>query len=651
MIVESKIKEAIRANEITKILLIDDAYDPPEIEKVEGSLLGYLDSGEGRKICESMNVNDSDRIAAISALENGELDKEELLRIYNCLYESFTKDMDGRFDPEGKFRERKEADLTALSALYELLWKCANKKSIHTAGIVGGLETYKKLKPQIIFLDYYLSDDVQPTGKVSDYRKQRARNDSLNLLKNVVDCSQAGNIPAVILMSSRDIREYVVVRYRRQVQENSLMAVRFRFLRKVQVKHEAGKLAIDHDAADAILDIFQGFKFGKSIQEALEEWRIGTEEAISSFLKEIGDIQMKEFAYLLRFRLRHEEQALSEYLEWLFGECLTSIIGEKVDWNHDSFQFLDGEDLFEREFEGGFSGPTRQIANFFHRARFGSRVNTRRGKFQMGDLYGDPDEGSVRAIITPDCDLVRRNKKKKMNAKNILTMRADVKRFNSNDVSADNFILLNEKPYSLQWKPKDLMTYKVPTDEKQEFDAGNLVGTLRPLYAQEMQRRVLTDLSRVGVPVAPAIGFNAKVSVWMRKNDGCMKRVSDEFRSSRLATLIPPRDGEKEMGFHVLLYRPLALELTQYLASIDPDSVRKEDKSHLISMRNKQGKNDLFRALISEGRTGQKEKANIGFFMNDKPKQCDKSPFLQIVVEISEDESAELKIVDPISDE
>lgn len=649
MATEKRIIDAFRANDITKVLLIDDAYDAPDLADInQGVLQQYLDSEEGVASCLEIGLMEQQVEAAAVALQEGELEDEALDQVFRSLYEKYSQTRVAKFDPGGEFDLRKGPALNALTALQALLGKCMSADGVHVAGLNGGEDAYDAVRPQVIFLDYYLDDDVPAAGDAGEYEKRRGRRASLNLLGRIVGTTPMGEIPAVILMSSRDIREHNVDQYRKTVEHNPLIAVRFRFLKKGEVRKEDGGLVIGHAAADALLDTSQGFLFGKAVQEALDQWRTGAENAITTFLKEVGDLQMKDFAYLLRFRLREEGQSLSEYLEWFFGECLTAIISEEVNWGHASFRSLDGEHRLEKDVEGAFEGPTLQIATFFHRARFGGRIVERDGIYQMGDLYGRPEDGEVRAVITPDCDLVVRKGKTK--AANVLTMGAEVQKFGKNGVSADNFILVDNVPYSLRWRPKDLALFPIATNEAEgpAYGAGELLATLRPLYAQEMQRQALTDLSRIGVPVAPAMGINARVTVWMRKN-GEFQNLGIGSEKSRLATVIPPRAGEAGEGYYVLLRRRFVNELIEYLGTVSNADFDEEDREDLVRVQGTEGAEGLYRALVSSGgRTRRPAKSGVGFVLGEGPNRKKGGPWLQIVVNLSEEEMSELRISDPL---
>ena len=223
--------------------------------------------------------------------------------------------------------------------------------------------------------------------------------------------------------------------------------------------------------------------------------------------------------------------------------------------------------------------------------------------------------------------------------------------FDKDGSSADDFFFREKTPYSLRWNPKDLETF--PINGKESLgETGKLkfVGTLRPLYAQEMQRRALTDLSRVGLPVAPALGINATVTAWIRT-----KNADDPFRpiqveSTTLATIIPSRAGQKE-GHRVLLRRRFFNELIDQLHQIDLDDLKEDDAEFLRDIRKEGGTDKLYDGFLrTGGLTKAKGKLGTGLRLGDRPDSRQDAPWLQIVLRVSDELMEELRTIDPLVD-
>src|SRR3546814_5912682 len=83
------------------------------------------------------------------------------------------------------------------------------------------------------------------------------------------------------------------------------------------------------------------------------------------------------------------------------------------------------------------------------------------------------------------------------------------------DWSSD--VCSSDLPRSLKWNAKDIRScpFDGPGSLKDEA-AFTYYGTFRPIYAQEVQRQALTDLSRVGLAVSPVMGVDAKVTAHLR---------------------------------------------------------------------------------------------------------------------------------------
>ena len=642
---EKRIVEAFKFNGITKILLIDDAYDSPQInETIIGTLLDFFESTTGRAVCVDLGIDNDVLGAANVAAHEGDAHNESLQTVYRTLYDKYARTQEKRYEPDEYFHEVKGAALAALGPLSKFLKKCSD--AVEMAGLGNGMECYRRFRPHVLFLDYYLDDQVLPTGNVNKHTMANARKASLSLLKQVIYRADVQELPAVVLMSSRLVDD--VDEYRHAAGGELIMSLRFGFLRKNLMSHQGGDIAIGQEASEVLLDTSQGYLFGTVLQQALSRWKVGAESALKDLLKEVGDLHIKDFAYLLRFRLREEGQPLSEYVEWLFGECLTDLIDERTDWEHESFLRLDGNERLEEKIEGAFEGPSDKIAGFLQRVKVRKRRSSEDRGYQLGDLYAQPRGSDIRVVITPDCDLVVRNGRTKVES--VLTMGGTLHTFDEDGAAADDFIRRGKKTYCVRWNPKDLQTYPIKgEDALSRTDKLKYLGTLRPMYAQEMQRKALTNLSRVGLPVTPAFGINATATAWIRKTD-----ASDPFKQINMhspiqATIIPARTEQQRDGHSVLLHRRSVNELIERLNEIDPNEMKKDDARLLKKIRKDGGTDKIYKGFLKEG--GFTKAGGIfgtGFVLGDKPETKEDAPWLQIVLKVSGETMKELQIIDPL---
>ena len=633
-----RISEAFQRNHIERVLIVDDAYDPPPIdEATTAALADILTGGVESNVRSAIEIERQILEVAQEAAITGDIDSEALDEAYRELYHQFTVTRDSDIDPEGRFQARKGRALDELSPLSRLLQECGDQMDVHTAGLSDASNVYRNLRPQIVFLDYYLDASLDDTGYRDATALASARRSSLNILQELIGDASADDIPAVVLISSQEISD--IDEYRHSVRGRAMMALRFGFLQKRTIRSSGIELEVDHMAADALLDTSQGYLLGKAVQAALHKWKIGADTALEKFVNEIDDLHTKDFAYLLRFRLRDEAQPLDEYLLWLFGESFAGLIEESFDY-HDSFRNLDPET--DTYVEGAIEGRTQTIAKMFHRARVDiDRIRSWRDH-RLGDLFVSLHEHRVVVVITPDCDLVRRNSPPK--AKRVLTMGGTLYRFDQTESAADDLLIIHDQAYSVLWDPKDLQTFPINGDgglrQSHEF-----IGTLRPLYAQDTQRRALTDLSRVGLPVAPALGIHATARVWIRKRGGDYHEIVMEHS---MTTVVPER-ASKPGGHRVLTTRSFVHELLDELDALSDDELNNKDKSSLQNLLAHEGGNKAYDALLRDGtRLNSKAFLGIGVFVGSEPRSHDGAPWLQILIDISSDTFTDFRVADPL---
>ncbi len=122
---EKRIIEAFKSNEITKILLIDDAYDPPEFsEEAAVALDDFFLEEDNRKVCLELGIEQNILDAAIESARRADTESEELETVYRTLYTKFTQTREKKIDPGEHFESVKGVSLDALNPLYILLRKC-----------------------------------------------------------------------------------------------------------------------------------------------------------------------------------------------------------------------------------------------------------------------------------------------------------------------------------------------------------------------------------------------------------------------------------------------------------------------------------------------------------------------------------------------
>jgi hypothetical protein len=569
-----RILEAMKGSGIKRVAFVDDAFDPPEIPKdQEGPLLDFLQAQNATDIRESAGIEATDWHAAIADLGNGT--DESLRLVLRKLYEAYLRNFEGKFDPMGQFVVHKGGALNPVRPLLTLIRQADPEITVTLYGKEMDAVD-KDFGPNVVFVDLFLDPGISPDDLPKPAEAQSAVEASIARIKPLLTLK-----PSVILMSSHSGTAQEKG-YRKAIgREDRVLASRFRFVDKRKFEEAGATIKVDPDAGDVLLDLFKTYKFGRGLHSTLNAWVKSAKEAVTQLEDEIDGLDLADLAYLVRFRLAKEGQSLPDYLEWLLGECLVDQVGRQLDVVLPAAESADlGEDEAKRV-ENAFAGPTERVAALYHRVRVENKRARQREHFRLGDLYvrkrGQGAEDLV-VLMTPDCDLVRRPGEAKPAAHAALTLQGSLQDFNAPSTSVGDFILIEEKPRNIKWNYRIVET--MPFDgvmahpgqdgevkrSEDDCDQYRYIGALRPLYAQEIQANLLTNLGRVGVAVAPALAFDGQVKFVYFLKSG--KAVTPEIACTATpAYVVSPRQPSQKPT--IVFTRPFVRGLIKALEVID----------------------------------------------------------------------------------
>ena len=635
-----QIIETFKASAVDRILVIDDAYDPPEFDaRFGGALLEVLSAEDLRERVSRDVICDEAVNGAIGALNENELDDSAVRAATAALFGVFVETRDGTIDPAGHFDAAKGSALEALDPLLELLQRCGDDSSIVKVGLREAEDSAKRLEPDVIFMDFYLSPTERTTRDLSDSQWAGDRNRSIRLLKSIL-AALGENVPAVVLMSSEDVADRKDAYLSRL--EDRVMALRFGFLLKGWVRGRGCGLMASGDAADVLMDTSGSFDFGRALESTLKGWKVGAEKALQQLYSELREFDVKDFAYLLRFRLYDEGEPFADYLEWFLGESLRAIVDDEVDWRTDEFSKLNDRTLTQ-PIEGAHPRPSTRLARFFDRTRFNRRVTRPRWRFALGDLFVSSNFRRARMVVSPDCDLVSRNGGHA--AKRVLTIGGTVRGLHEDHALAGELIYHNS-PKAIKWNYKDLMTHEFGEWSHLEVDGSQYAyfATMRPMDAQKIQKAVLADLSRVGLAVPPTVDVGAPVKVFLKRKVGNQGKVEElgGFGEEARAQVLMPRGG-KELRRRILFPARFFRELFARLSELGEEDLLDDHRSYwqqLVGNQDKVREGMLRNGLELPGEDEFKVVTSIG-----KPK---KKGWLEIVVDVSEDVLIDYYGTDPL---
>lgn len=552
----TQIIDSFKASVVERILVVDDAYDPPALsEEYLGHLLEVLQLPELRDHVTEESLGVEDLQSAIDALLEGEVDRDEIGDATSVLFDAYIHGRAAEIDPGGQFARLKDSSLEALDPLLELLERCGDRLCIRRVGKEAALRVCRELRPDVVLMDFFMSPRDRTTGASTRQEELSDRRVSIDLLKSILQVD-GGVTPAVILMSSEDVQGRAQ-RYRSSL-EGKVTALRFGFLNKNWIRQSCDGLIAGGDAADVLIETSGSFEFGRTLEAALRRWKCGAEMGLKELYQELRNLDVKDFAYLLRFRLYEEGEPFADYLEWFLGESLRAVVDNRVEWNTEEFLRLNERELTEK-IEGAHPVPSSRIAQFFDRMRFNSRQNRKRVRFCLGDLFVASDNKSVRMVITPDCE-----------------------RGLGDEKALAGGLIFYGAPKALTWELKDVAAHDF--EDMSKLQVGETVysyhATMRALAAQAIQKEVLGDLARVGSVVPPTVDVGAPVKVYLKrkvKNESQMIELDDLEEAH--AQVFMPRGGSDKKT-RVLFTSRFVRTLAARLEEIDDSDLFPPDRGH-----------------------------------------------------------------------
>lgn len=631
----TQIVESFKASVVERILVVDDAYDPPDLsEESQGQLLEILQREDLRDHVREEWLDDEELEVATNALVHDDFDHEAVDKAISALFRAYVDERATAVDPNGAFDGLKGSVLEALEPLLELLGRC-DQLDIQRAGKSTAIEVYKQLRPAVILMDFFLSPPEQSDRKADADRKR-----SIESLKSILEADPDAT-PAVILMSSEDVKGRAQ-RYRRRL-EGRVTALRFGFLNKKWIRGRGDALEASGDAADVLMDTAGGFEFGRTLEAAMRQWKEGAHEGLKQLYEDLREFEAKDFAYLLRFRLYEEGEPFADYLEWFLGESLRAIVDDQVKWNTDEFSQLNDKRLTEA-IEGAHPVPSPRIAEFFHRMRFNSRENRARKRFALGDLFIASNNRNVRMLITPDCDMVVRSGHRE--ASRLLSVGGTIRGLGDVHASAGDLILRGT-PKEINWKFKDVMTHEFGDDLSVLLVDGtkySYFASLRGMPAQTIQKRVLADLSRVGWAVPPTVDVSAPVKVYVKKFADNQAQVVelDGFEAEHAQVFLPRGGADKWL--RVLFTGSFVRDLVARVEEMDENELLLADRQHRKDWIDNSTK---VRSVMLQDGLELSGKWNYGMAASVGPKRG--KNWLEVVVDVSDEALLQLNTADPLA--
>lgn len=562
----NELREILNKNDVKRIAIVDDAYDPLDLSALEAAgkrqvRNAIVDMVERRDDDAAVD-GDADALAALEGASGGEAaevakkldDDATLTTLWNAFIGSdpdtpFADLLRPMFGAEGVDRAAKLRPLRRLKAIIEDKTDAAiSEFGSDTAGAdVADFD--------MVFLDYYLSGAVPAVVGVGVKKKDKddARDKSVRFLKGLIE--KADRIPLVMLISSAATAADLP-KFR---QDTAMLASKLSFLPK--------EFAIkDPTRAQHVIMALAKFR-GESdaLWKLVETWQGVVAEAATEVLLSLRELDVMDFSYIQEFRLAEEKTPLAQYLIWLLGGKLTDQV-EQLMHNRKA------EDLVRTvtlpQAVPGRVGPTAAITGLYSAAttsRLMVTNDTFKPKTWSGYIYIDTASYNkifgkdlkvrrraknlpqVLAVLTPACDLVP-GRAKDDKLKTVTLIGGSLIPLDEAANPSNHLIMLNDKPFLIEWNTKWPVTMTVEAMATENLGGRyQWVGRLREMYHADLQQKLMADVGRVGLPVAPPMSELVGVRVLARTAGGPngWTQVVEHDAKDRAAWTFPASKGKR----------------------------------------------------------------------------------------------------------
>lgn len=539
MAYHKELRETLTANGVARIAIVDDAYDPLDLSSLEAAgkreVRAAITDLVDRRDDEAAEPGDAEALEAIAAASGtgaedvgASLDDAAMLQALWTAFIAAEPDaplaalLRPLFGTAGVDRAAKLRPLRKLKAIIEEGTEATiTEFGSDTAG--ADVADY-----DMVFLDYYLSGAVPAVVGPGVKKKDRedARDKSVRFLKQLIESAE--RIPLVMLISSA-ATAHDLPRFRA---DTAMLASKLSFLPKeIAVKDPAR-------AQHKIMTLARFRGESDALWKLMEMWQKVVAEASSEVLLSLRELDVMDFSYIQEFRLADEKTPFAQYLIWLLGGKLTDEVEQMM-------RAKEADKLVKSvvlpQAIPGRVGPTAAITGLYSAATT-SRLKVENDSFKpktwsgyiyidtasYNRIYGEKlavrrrakNLPQVLAVLTPACDLVPgRSSQDKL--KTVTMIGGSLVSLEESANPSNHLIMLNNKPYIVDWNTKWPVTMTVEAMATENLGGRyQWVGRLREMYHADLQQKLMADVGRVGLPVAPPMSEPVGVRVLARTGGG-----------------------------------------------------------------------------------------------------------------------------------
>ncbi len=508
---EHPLAKRLRQAGITKVAIIDDAYDAPTVGIFDG---GEIDDFWGKI------ERDPDMLKELQDFKSDIQDSEDIDdEVINSLWNT-RKNLKKLSEPC-----KKNLFVNRLQMLNDVDAISEHLRTLGLEAITIGSEDELPEQPPIkfIFLDYALDPtDKENLGKMAT---EKAKEIYSRVEKDAEK-------PFIVLMSDKLDAEAQQEAFRK---DSKLLGGLFGFLPKEDLLNQEKlyinleTLAIDMPARHDI----------QHFVEALEE---SVEDASKTFIDRIMELSFEDYANIQWLGLQQDGQPLGDYMLWLYKSYLAHLV-------HNNDKVLAEQkrlnELYFDKFYPSQNAPSPRLAEIYRYALTEPGIEelgphpravqpSEEPYLHLGDIFINDTKREVLMVINAECDLAFAPEANRdfPHELSILLLPGILQSLYENpkpNLVCTELFNHNSKAYRIAWYHKRAISKKYKDVWSWLSSEGySRISRLCLPHALEVQHIFAANLTRIGMPIKPPFYRNADVELYGADEYGMCRMLFDE---------------------------------------------------------------------------------------------------------------------------
>lgn len=554
------IRKRLNERQISEIVIIDDAFDRPTRDSLGTRALEEFWTAVGTTASALGQLTD-----LIGAVPNGSALTDIQLDALFARFESLPAlkvPCEALF--EDTLSKRREIERFA-KPLREVL-----QQTIIT---LGKADSFDHATVKLIFLDYYLG--TTDTEEAVSAAVSRA--------KQIYQKYPAGGQkPIIVLMSSKPEVDTEKATFRTR---SGLLGGMFDFVPKQDLANPEKLYLLLGAWATGLPQAYKIQHFVDALEESVKA-------ASVQFLEGVKSLTIEDYGYIQRLSLQEDGHPLGDYMLWIFGAYFGDLLFHKQPATKAHQKELDS--LWIESCPPCQHPPSVMLAEMHKSALFDSSVDNlgphplnigidpdkqyeAPPALRLGDLFIRDASNQVLLVISPECDLMfsPRGKRSFDPAQSVLLLPGRLQLLTESIPPNENLrtelFEFEGKAYRILWNKKQVRSEKFGRIARcLSIFKYERRARLRLPYALQIQQAFASDLTRVGVPVAPPIFRPVRMRAYYEGEDG------------KYALLHEPREDAAfevlgRTGTHLVLTVKYILWLKAQLEGVALNSDKRKD--------------------------------------------------------------------------